>query len=67
MDGGAHEERAHEEQQQAHLLGKKGLRLIPVIIGNVLGLRIYTLANKSDETLIVSIISLLNTLTNSIL
>ncbi|KAG2571842.1 hypothetical protein PVAP13_7KG121976 [Panicum virgatum] len=37
MDGGA-----HEEQQQAHLLGKKGLRLIPVIIANEVSERIVS-------------------------
>jgi hypothetical protein len=34
-------EGVEEGQQQAHVLGKKGLRLIPVIIGNVLGLRFF--------------------------
>jgi hypothetical protein len=36
-------EGVEEGQQQAHVLGKKGLRLIPVIIGNVLGLRFFYL------------------------
>jgi hypothetical protein len=39
-------EGVHEEHQQTHVLGRKGgMRLVPVIIGNGLGLRICTLQN----------------------
>ncbi|PUZ44428.1 hypothetical protein GQ55_8G095900 [Panicum hallii var. hallii] len=36
------DEGAYEEQQQAHVLGKKGLRLIPVIIANEVSERIVS-------------------------
>jgi hypothetical protein len=52
-------EGVHEEHQQAHVFGRKGgMRLVPVIIGNGLGLRNLYLEKLSDEKLFMAMISL---------